>query len=134
MFAFTTCITLLLASFAQTLPTTISRSHALYARNTTNPSVYVCQNFDWAPPCLLIPLGSSENGQMNFWMAPAPGGPGPFQTSNYTVGSWGPSVGVTTYWEDNLENKSQPLTYPGTGQVDTYWQNEIWTWYPTWEA
>jgi hypothetical protein len=71
---------------------------------------------------------------MNFWMAPAPGGPGPFQNGNYSVGSWGPSQGVTTYWEDNFENKSTPLTYPGTGRVDAYWQNEIWTWWPSWDA
>jgi hypothetical protein len=81
----------------------------------------------------LIPLGSSENGQMNFWMAPAPGGPGPFRTSNYTVGSWGPSEGVTTHWEDNLGHNSSVLAYPGTGRVDQYWGSEIWLWYPNWE-
>lgn len=70
---------------------------------------------------------------MNFWMAPVPGGPGPFQDSNYTVGSWGPSEGVTTFWQDDEANNSTLLTYPGTGRVDEYWQNEIWTWFPSWD-
>lgn len=87
---------------------------------------------DWLPPCLLIPLGPSENSTQNFWMAPAPGGPGPFRTSNYTVGSWGPSQGVTTYWVDDLGNRSTDLTWPGTGRVENYWGEEIWTWWPRW--
>lgn len=117
-----------------------SRNNAIALARDTNDSapaettVYICQNYNWTPPCILVPLGSSENDQQNFWMAPAPGGPGPFQDENYTIGSWGPSKGVTTYWVDHEGNKSTPLTYPGVAVMDAYWQNNVWTWWPSWET
>jgi len=65
-------------------------------------------------------------------MAPAPAGPGPFGTSNYTIGSWGPSLGVTTFWIDDKGNQSDLLTFPGTGNVDAYWGANVWTWTASW--
>jgi hypothetical protein len=65
-------------------------------------------------------------------MAPAPGGPGPFQDFNWTIGSWGPSPGVTTYWADQKNDYSKWYEYPGTGKVDDYWKQNVWTWYAFW--
>ena len=89
---------------------------------------------DWCPPCLYYPLGSDENDTQLFWMAPAPGGPGPWNdTGNYTVGSWGPSSGVKTLWRDEEGNYSSLYEYPGTGEVDEYWRDNIWTFYAIWD-
>ncbi len=120
---------------------------------TNNASIYICQNqletpihapievrvlmtvySDWCPPCLYYPLGPDENDTQLFWMAPAPGGPGPWDdVGNYTVGSWGPSPGVITFWRDEEGNYSQIYEYPGTGQVDDYWKDNIWTFYAIWD-
>jgi hypothetical protein len=92
----------------------------------------MCYCSNWEPPCLNFCLGSSQNDQQLFWMAPAPGGPGPYQDSNWTIGSWGPSQGVTTYWVDQKNDYSKWYEYPGTGQVDDYWKQNVWTWYAFW--
>jgi hypothetical protein len=97
----------------------------------TNPRLLpLCSN--WEPPCLNYCLGPSQNNQQLLWIAPAPGGPGPYQDYNWTIGSWGPSNGVTTYWVDQKDNNSTWYQYPGTGQVNDYWKQNIWTWYAFW--
>ncbi|KAI1616085.1 hypothetical protein EDD36DRAFT_122319 [Exophiala viscosa] len=95
---------------------------------TTASSVHICQNFDWGKPCIDVGVQTSGSiGQNLFWMAPAPLGEGPFRTFNYTIGSWGPSAGLFTFWEDHQGNTSTILTYPGSGRVDSYWGPNIWT-------
>jgi len=66
-------------------------------------------------------------------MAPEPGGPGPYQDGNYTIGSWGPSDSVTTYWRDQQGDYSEWYDNPGTGQVDDYWKVNVWTFYAFWD-
>jgi len=112
----------------------INPRSGLTADAANDPSIYICQNYDWCPPCLYYPLGSDEDDTQLFWMAPAPGGPGPWNdTGNYTVGSWGPSSGVKTLWRDEEGNYSSLYEYPGTGEVDEYWRDNIWTFYAIWD-
>jgi hypothetical protein len=92
--------------------------------------VHYCSN--WEAPCLTFCLSPTDNNQQLFWIAPAPGGPGPFQDANWTIGSWGPSQDVTTYWADQKNDYSQWYEYPGTGAVDDYWKQNVWTWYAFW--
>jgi hypothetical protein len=87
---------------------------------------------DWNPPCLYYPLGPDEDGQKLYWQAPAPGGPGPFGDENFTIGSWGPSEDVTTFWIDGEGNYSRAVIYPGTGRVDAYWGANVWEFIPFW--
>lgn len=82
---------------------------------------------DWNDPCILYPLQTDDLDQKNFWKAPAPLGPGPFGDGNYTIGSWGPGQGISTYWQDSKGNSSGPVVFPGTGRVDGYWGRNIWT-------
>jgi hypothetical protein len=117
------------STYAKTSRLLHSPRHAVTAFLLTC-NVHFCSN--WEAPCLSFCLSPEDNNQQLFWIAPAPGGPGPFQDFNWTIGSWGPSPGVTTYWTDQKNDNSQWYEYPGTGAVDDYWKQNVWTWYAFW--
>ena len=77
-------------------------------------------------------LGDSENRSRLQWTE---GGQGPWGDGNYTIGSWGPSSGITTYFIDEQDDESGWYTYPGTGAIDdgnAHWSDNVDAFFVFW--